>query len=58
MRPEDVQGALDALASEQPAPTGNAATVIARGHRHVVQRRVGPLHDFVLLANHRAQQRL
>ena len=40
MHPDDVKHALDALASEVPAPKGGAAAVVERGRRRVTQRRL------------------
>jgi photosystem II stability/assembly factor-like uncharacterized protein len=40
MRRDDVEHALAALASEVPAPTADAASLIARGRRRVLRQRV------------------
>jgi len=40
MRRDDVEHALDALASELPAPTADAASLIARGRRRLFRQRV------------------
>ena len=40
MRRDDVAHALDALASEVPAPAADAASLIARGRRRIVRQRI------------------
>lgn len=40
MRRDDVEHALDALASEVPEPAADAASLMARGRRRVIRRRV------------------
>ena len=40
MRRDDVAHALDALASEAPAPTADAGALIARGRRRIVRQRI------------------
>jgi photosystem II stability/assembly factor-like uncharacterized protein len=40
MRRDDVERALDVLASEVPAPTANSAALMTRGRRRVVRQRV------------------
>src|SRR5438552_3979929 len=40
MRRDDVEHALDALASDAPAPTAHVSTLIARGRRRIVRQRV------------------
>jgi photosystem II stability/assembly factor-like uncharacterized protein len=40
MRREDVEHALDALASDAPAPSADAASLIARGRRRILRQRL------------------
>src|SRR6478672_3447052 len=40
MRRDDVAHALDALASEVPAPTADAGSLIARGRRRIGRQRI------------------